>query len=118
MSSRVKSLLLAVCVVFNFPSKAQPQPQGSDCRSCSVVERALGDLQGVKIGMARRDMERFFVVAGGMTFRNHTSYVYRDCEYLKVDVDFKADPEAENAFSPDDKIIGISQIVIAYPAKD
>jgi len=119
MSSRVKSLLLlAVCVLLNFPLNAHPQAQGSDCRSCSVVERALRDFQGIKVGMARREVERFFVVAGGMTFRNHTSYVYRDCEFLRVDVDFKADPETESALSPDDKITGTSQIVVAYPAKD
>ena len=117
MSNRVKSLL-ALFVLLNFPSTAQLQPQASDCRSCSVVERALRDFQGVKVGMARRDIERFFAVAGGMTFRTHTRYVYRDCEYLKIEVDFKTDPKTENAFSPDDKIIGISEIVVAYPVMD
>jgi hypothetical protein len=120
MSSGVKSLLLlAVCFLLNFPSSnAQSQPQGTDCRSCTVVERALRDFQGIKVGMSRRDIERFFVVAGGMTFRNHTSYVYRDCEYLRVDVDFKPDTETENTFSPDDKITATSQITVSYPAKD
>ena len=118
MSSRVKSLFLAVCFLLNFQSNVKSQAQGGDCHSCSVVERALNDFQGIKVGMARRDVEKFFVVAGGMTFRNHTSYVYRDCEYLRVDVDFEANRETENAFSPDDKITGTSQIVVAYPAKD
>ena len=118
MSNRVKALLLGVCVLLNFSLNARSQSQKSDCSSCSVVERALRDLQGIKAGMSRRDIERFFVVASGMTFRDHTSYIYRDCEYLKVDVDFKLDTETENAFSPKDKITATSQITVAYPAKD
>src|ERR1700758_5355430 len=98
----VRSLLLVICVLLNGPSYARSQPQGVDCRTCTVVERALHDLQGVKVGMARRDLERYFVVAGGMTFRNHTSYVYRDCEYLRIDVDFKVEDQGASGPSPED----------------
>jgi hypothetical protein len=118
MLNRARSLLLLCCVLVNWPSLVQPQSQGGDCRSCSVVERALRDLQSVKIGMNRRELEKYFVVAGGMTFRDHTSYVYRDCEYLKVDVDFELDAQSGNRFSPEDKISAMSQIVAVYPAKD
>jgi hypothetical protein len=112
MLSQVRSPFLVICVLLNGLLCAKPQAQGGDCRG------ALHDLQGLKVGMARRDLERFFVVAGGMTFRNHTSYVYRDCEYLRVDVDFKIDDQAVSAFSTEDKITGMSQIMVAYPTKD
>lgn len=108
--------------LFMFPVLFQPaalSQAGKECSSCSSVERALKDIQNLKIGMTRKDIESHnFVVAGGLTFRDHTAYVYRGCEYIHLEVDFSLDPAISQDMSPKDIIVGFSKLTLDYPAKD
>ena len=97
---------------------ALPQAD-KDCSSCSLVERALKNLQSLKIGMTRKDIESHnFVEAGGMVFRDHTRYDYKSCEYIHLEVDFSLDPSVDKDMSPKDVITGFSKLTLDYPAKD
>lgn len=92
---------------------------GQGCSSCSSIESALKDAQNLKVGMTRKDIESHnFVIAGGATFRDHAAYVYKGCEYIKLEVDFKPDPTIERDVSPRDIIAGLSKLTLDYPAKD
>jgi len=92
---------------------------GQGCSSCSAVESALKDAQNLKVGMTRKDIESHnFVIAGGATFRDHTAYVYKGCEYIRLEVDFKPDPTIERDVSRKDVITGLSKLTLDYPAKD
>ncbi len=68
--------------------------------------------------MSRSDLERYFVMSGGMAFRDHTNYVYRKCGYIRVEVDFSPDPAVEREFSPNDVVTKTSKLFIDYPSKD
>jgi hypothetical protein len=110
--------LVLTCVLAAWLGAAGSQDTSAECSSCVVAEQALHDLQSVKAGMRRAAVEKYFVRAGGMTFRSRTDYVYRKCEYLKIQFDFRPDPAVERDFSPADTIVSISQITVAYQSRD
>jgi hypothetical protein len=117
MNNRFATLMLVCAVVVICNTAFQrPVQKGSD--PCSVAEQALEDLQHVKVGMPRSELEKYFVVAGGMTFRDRTKYESRRCDYLEIEVDFKLDPAVDRSNSPNDAIANISKLFVAYPSTD
>jgi hypothetical protein len=117
----MKRLLLLVCLIAtcSAPLPATDAQVGQGCSACSLVQRALKDAQGLKPGMARKDIQSHnFIDAGGMIFRDRTTYVYKDCDYISLEIEFEFDPKVGQEFSPKDTIKGISKLIIDYPAKD
>jgi hypothetical protein len=49
---------------------------------------ALWECQTIKPGMTRGELSRIFTTEGGLSTPRHRTYVYRECPYIKVDVDF------------------------------
>lgn len=112
-------LLFLSLAVFVSPLPSTPVQAGQGCSACSLVQRALSDAQELKSGMARKDIDAHnFIEADGMLFRDRTRYVYKDCDYIKVEIEFDIDPTIEQKFSPKDTIKGISKLTIDYPIKD
>jgi hypothetical protein len=118
MKPSLKTFARAAIILSLLSSTQQVLAHPRDCSSCSVVDQALGDLEQVKAGMTRAELEKSFVMDGGASFRLRTVYVSRRCSYLKVDVDFDPDPGVDRDFSPKDTITKISQLYAAYPSKD
>lgn len=108
--------IVACTLLLSSTQRVPAHPQ--ECSSCSIVDQALGDANQVKVGMTRAELEKFFVRDGGASFRLRTVYVSRRCSYLKIDVDFDADPGVDRDFSPKDVITKISRLYAAYPSKD
>lgn len=112
-------LLSYVITIFALPKPWASAQARQECSSCSVVERALKDLQSLKVGMARKDIAAHnFVMSGGMLFRDRTAYIYQDCEYIKLEIEFTLDPAVDQAFSDKDTIKGVSKLALDYPVKD
>jgi hypothetical protein len=65
--------------------------------------------------MFRADLERLFKYEGGIHTRSQQTYVYRDCPYIKIDVEFA--PSEQNQKSAD-RITNISRPYIARPIID
>jgi hypothetical protein len=84
---------------------------------CAVVESAFKDARNIRPGSTRADVERAFVADGGLTFPSPTRYVYRKCEFLKLDVEFQIDPNGKG-FSPSDVVTGVSKLYVDYPHRD
>jgi hypothetical protein len=85
-----------------------------------VVQRALTDYRTIKPGVTRRDVEKAFKEDGGLQFRDRGRYTYRNCEYIKIEITFKAAPSGGGVrpTSPGDVVEGVSQLFIDYPVKD
>lgn len=69
------------------------------------------------------DLEKLFTTEGGIYMQSRRTYVYRDCPYIKVDVEFA--PAGQNQNSRDtitqnssDTITKISKPYIARPIPD
>ena len=79
------------------------------------VAYSLKEIQSIKVGMKRADLEKIFEREGGLGEAMHRTYTYRNCPYFKVDVDFSAASPKE---APGDKIVSISKPYLAWGAGD
>lgn len=84
------------------------------------VVDSLKRMQSVKVGMSRSDLLEVFKEEGGLSTRTWRRYVYRECPYIKVDVEFepveaKEDKTTEYA---SDKIVSISNPYLEWSIID
>ena len=84
------------------------------------ITKSLKEIESVKVGMTRADLLRVFKEEGGISTRRRRRYVYHDCPYIKVDVEFEpvGDPENKVSESPRDKIIKISKPFLEWSILD
>jgi hypothetical protein len=64
----------------------------------------------IKPGMTRAELLKVFTTEAGLSTRTHRTYVYRECPYIKVDVEFASlqNPGDEFAESAEDTIVKLS----------
>lgn len=90
-----------------------------DQKGCGVVVRAIEAARTLKSGMSRSDVEKGFLRDGGVQFREKTTYVYRDCDYIKIDVEFATQSDTpKGQLHPNDRIVSVSRPYLAYPTMD
>jgi hypothetical protein len=53
------------------------------------IARSLVEMEKVKVGMTRADLSKVFTTEGGLSTALNRTYVYRECPYIKVDVEFE-----------------------------
>jgi hypothetical protein len=88
------------------------------------VSRSLKQMQTVKVGMTRADLLKVFTTEGGLSTRLWRTYVYKQCPYFKVDVEFRAvgtrDKRGRVGIdeSDDDVITKISKPYLAWTVAD
>lgn len=76
-------------------------------------------IQTIKPGMTRGDLLRLFTTEGGISTRRERTYVYKQCPYIKVRVEFEAADRSENwAQIPQDRIVKISAPFLQYFVAD
>ena len=54
------------------------------------VVKELKRMEAVKVGMTREDLLAVFTTEGGLSTGLQRTFVSRECEYFKVDVEFRA----------------------------
>ena len=84
------------------------------------IAKSLKEIETVKVGMTRSDLLRVFQEEGGISTRTSRRYVFRECKYIKVDVEFEpvGEPENKASQSPGDKIIKISKPFLEWTISD
>lgn len=99
---------------------ARPSQEASArAGACAMVQQALADSKRITPGVTRKEVERYFTHDGGLEFPNHAWYTYRQCNYIKLEVEFDPAPSRGSDFSsPDDAVKNVSKLFIDYPAKD
>ena len=63
-------------------------PQKSQAQTEWIVN-SLKEMQKIKVGMTREDLLKVFTTEGGLSTGLNRTYVYGDCAYIKVDVEFE-----------------------------
>ncbi len=53
------------------------------------IADSLKEIQKLKVGMTRADLLKVFTTEGGLSTGLNRTYVYRECPYIKVDVEFE-----------------------------
>lgn len=117
MSNSVRLLLATILVALPcVQSKAQTNNQQAPC--CSIVEQALASVNNIKPGMTRADVEKDFVLDGGLDFIGTSIYTYKKCLLIKIRVDFSIAKPGKNVDSPNDVVKSVSQPYLQYPIRD
>jgi hypothetical protein len=75
-------LLLSISILSaQSPQKSQGQTEW--------IIYSLKEMQKIKVGMTRADLLKVFTTEGGLSTGLNRTYVYRECSYIKVDVEFQ-----------------------------
>lgn len=111
----MKRAALLLCFTF-FISQVAVPVHCQDSSQLQWVAQAIKAMQTVKVGMTRAQLERVFVTEGGASTTTARTYVYRDCPYFKVDVEFE--PNTTNPARENDKITRISKPYLDWPVND
>jgi len=73
------------------------------------ISECIKRIQSVKPGATRGELLEVFTTEGGISTRSWRTYVYRECPYIKVDVEFKAVDDDKWDEKPGDVITKISK---------
>jgi hypothetical protein len=84
------------------------------------IAKSLAEIESVKVGMTRAELARVFTNEGGIFTRRQQRFVYRECPYIKVDVEFElvGQPENQLVGSSEDKITKISKPFLEWSIID
>ena len=119
MKTGAAVVAVAVCLTTAMSWASQQKAAQTQPRSpCAVVAKALSVTDNIKPGLTRREVEKYFVLDGGMQFAEKTRYVYRNCDYLQLEIEFSLKPYGKDLRSPNDVVTATSKLFVAYPAKD
>ena len=84
---------------------------------CEVVDNALREHHKLKAGLKRRDVEKSFEPAS-LGFRGTTTYTFRRCHTVHIQVTFSLDENVKADFSPDDVIVSVTPPYLQEPTAD
>ena len=88
--------------------------------SCDVgATEVLNTVSEIKLGDPRSKVELNFEEDGGMQFPPQTRYLWKDCKYVKIEVEFsRAGASDWLHFLPTDKVVKVSKPYLELPDKD
>jgi len=115
-------VLVVVLALFSTAPRAlsaDSPSKSTEC--CSTVQMAIEAVAKIHRGMTRSEVEKSFVVDGGLFSRQQTRYSFRLCPLIKTDISFDLDPEKRGSFvtgSPNDVVSSVSKPYLEYPVKD
>jgi hypothetical protein len=82
ITASVFVLMLTISIL---PAQSSQKAQGQT----EWIASSLKEMQKIKVGMTRADLLKVFTTEGGLSTSLNRTYVYRDCSYIKVDVEFE-----------------------------
>ena len=116
LSRRVGAYFVTCVVLFSTLGAFGGQTSPDD--NCAAIRDALKEIGELKPGDSRAQLERSFELDGGLNSRTNTRYVFKKCQYIKVEVEFPTTGNGTAAFSPTDKIVKVSRLYLENPVYD
>ena len=111
--------LASICALWYWPRTHSACAGSSETQGCKLVADALESASKSRPGISRADIEKDFELDGGPTFADKTTYTYRRCHYIKVEVEFqKSDDLHSPGVRPQAEASRVSPPYIAYPVSD
>ncbi len=115
----MKTIRILLVAIAAFASLVAAQQREPDRPGCTLVRQALDAATRIEVGMKRRELRASFLLEGGMQFRTQGRYVYRTCQYIKMEVEFEPISSGDpHLFSDEDRIIRVSKLSIGFPVMD
>jgi len=112
-------LFLLVLLLMTAPTMSA-QEAHFDSEHAQWIASVIDSIHTIKPGMTRADVLRVFTTEGGLSNRRHRTYVYKECPYIKVTVEFKpvGDPNNLVTEMPTDRVVSISAPFLQYSVGD
>jgi hypothetical protein len=85
------------------------------------IARTLREIQGLKPGMSRGELLKVVSEEGGLSTRTARRFAFRECPYIKVNVEFKAVGEPDDAVgtaSSRDEVVRVSTPFLEWSIGD
>ncbi len=73
------------------------------------IANVLKQCKSIRPGMTRAEVSKVFSTEGGLSTVTHRTCVFRDCPYIKVDVDFAPSAPKQDVEKPTDIVTQISK---------
>ena len=111
----------AIVTLLASSQRVSTQTVRHDSDHVAWVAKSLTEMQKIGTENTRSELLRVFKGAGGLSTRRNRTYVYRDCPYFNVDVEFEpVGPPVSQVLGegPNDKIIKISRPYLAWGVQD
>ena len=112
---------LTSCVIFLLAAASFVASQGTpvDQEHTKWIASVMDSIHTIKPGMMRQDLMKLFTTEGGISTRSHRTYIYRQCAYIKVTIEFQpVDKPRDATEMPTDKIVSISNPFLQYAIAD
>lgn len=84
---------------------------------CDTIRDALARIHSLKTGDSRAMLEENFELDGGLQFPGKSVYVFKKCNFIKINVEFTAEAQQTDLLAAD-KISKISRPYLEYPFRD
>lgn len=118
----MRPAVFMLTIILGLLAVREPEPRQNSVKhqdSCTVVKEALDDSLHIKVGMTRREVEKYFSPDGGLQSFSTTRYVYLKCEFINVNVSFKSAVRGSRiSGSPDDIVESVTKPYLEYPVAD
>jgi hypothetical protein len=101
---------------------ADTQDKATQQERVKWVSKCMTELQSVKPGMTRAEVEKKFKMDGGLQGYVTVRYIHPECSYFKIDVKFLVKRNVEDQGrvvpTPKDKALSVSKPYIENPYYD
>ena len=88
--SKIPSMIALSAIVLSLTISILPaQGYRNSEAQTEWIAKSLREMKTIKVGMVRADLLKVFVTEGGISTPLNRTYVYRECPYIKVDVEFE-----------------------------
>ncbi len=91
-------LFLVGCLIFSGFTQIDEKPY--EKTDCEFISKSIDEIHTIKVGMTRRELLAVFETEGGISTRTQRQYVYKKCEYIKVNVKFEPVVRQDNVMHP------------------
>lgn len=88
---KISTIVAAALLIISFNVLIHPAAQTSPTsrRQTEWIANSLREMEKIKVGMTRADLLKVFTIEGGLSTGLQSKFVYRECPYIKVDVEFE-----------------------------
>jgi hypothetical protein len=109
-------IVLFACLGLGQSSSTKASPYDSE--HTRWVSASLKEMQTIKVGTTRGELLKVFTTEGGLSTVRQRRYVYRNCPFIKVDVQFAPVEGGQRIERQQDKIIKMSEPFLQFGIYD
>jgi hypothetical protein len=118
----MKTFVIILAATLTMCSRSSPSIAGDshEANFAKQISGILRECEQIKPGMTRAELLKVFTTEGGFYTTANRTFVYRGCQYIKVDVDFSlSDPKPGGLEErPTDTISKISKPYLGWGIGD